>query len=139
MGKEVIIMAANSVMERNDARRMQAREETRSAERYIRPAVNIVETEEGFFVTADMPGASKEAIEVNVDKGILTISAPAQHSGPGTPAYREFELGHYYRQFSVPESLDHSKAKAEYANGILTLQVPKREAAKPRRISIEVA
>lgn len=132
-------MAAKSLMERNEERDLQPREETRSTERYIRPAVNIVETEEGFFVTADMPGASKEAIEVNVDKGILTISASAQHAMPGTPAYQEFEVGNYYRQFSVPETLDHSKAKAEYVNGILTLQVPKAEAAKPRRIPIEAA
>jgi HSP20 family molecular chaperone IbpA len=132
-------MAANSVVERNEERSLQASEETRSAERFIRPAVNIVETEEGFFVTADMPGVSKDKIEVNFEKGILTISAPAQHSVPGTAAYREFELGNYYRQFSVPESLDHSKAKAEYVNGILTLRVPKSEAAKPRRIAVEVA
>ena len=132
-------MAANSLLERNEERSLQSGEETRSAERFLRPAVNIVETEEGFFVTADMPGASKDKIEVNVDKGILTISAPANRSTPGTPAYREFELGTYYRQFSVPQTLDHSKAKAGYVNGILTLQVPKTEAAKPRRITVEVA
>jgi HSP20 family protein len=132
-------MAANSLLERNEERSLQSSEETRSAERFIRPAVNIVETEEGFFVTADMPGASKDKIEVNVDKGILTISAPANRGTPGTPAYQEFELGTYFRQFSVPQTLDHSKAKAEYLNGILTLQVPKTEAAKPRRIAVEVA
>jgi HSP20 family molecular chaperone IbpA len=132
-------MAASNVMERKEGRSLQTSEETRSAERFIRPAVNIVETEEGFFVTADMPGVNKERIEINVDKGILTISARAERSAPGTLAYQEFQLGNYYRQFSVPETLDHTKAKAEYANGILTLKVPKAEAAKPRRISVEVA
>jgi len=131
-------MAANSLTERNDERNVQAREETRSNEKYIRPAVNIIETEEGLVLTADIPGASKEALDVNVEKGILTISAPAQHSMPGTSAYREFELANYYRQFTIPESLDHEKAKAEYANGILTLRVPKAEVAKPKRISVQV-
>lgn len=130
-------MAANSVMERNDERSVQAREETRSAEKYIRPAVNIVETEEGLFVTADMPGAAKDRIDVNVDKGILTITAPAQSTLKGSLLYREFELATYYRQFAVPESLDHSKARAEYANGMLTLRVPKAESAKPRRIEVQ--
>jgi HSP20 family molecular chaperone IbpA len=100
--------------------------------------VNIIETEEGLILTADIPGASKEVLDVNVEKGILTISAPAQHSMPGTSVYREFELASYYRQFTIPESLDHEKAKAEFINGILTLRVPKAEVAKPKRISVQI-
>jgi HSP20 family molecular chaperone IbpA len=133
-----MIMAANSLTERNDERNVQTREETRSNEKYIRPAVNIIETEEGLVLTADIPGASKDALDVSVEKGILTISAPAQHAMPGTSAYREFELANYYRQFTIPESLDHDKSKAEYVNGILTLRVPKAEVAKPKRIAVQV-
>jgi len=132
-------MAANSMTERNDERNVQSREETRSNEKYIRPAVNIIETEEGLVLTADIPGASKDALDVNVEKGILTVSAPAQHTMPGTSAYREFELANYYRQFTIPESLDHDKSKAEYVNGILTLRVPKAEVAKPKRIAVQVS
>jgi len=131
-------MAASSLTERNDDRNVQTREDTRSNERFIRPAVNIVETEEGLFVTADLPGATKESIGVNVEKGILTISAPAQVSSLGTSVYREFELGSYYRQFTIPDVLDHEKAKADFSNGILTLRIPKAEVAKPRRIEVQV-
>lgn len=131
-------MAANSLTERSDERNIKSREETRSNERYIRPAVNIIEDEDGLVLTADIPGATKESLDINVEKGILTISAPAEHKVPGTPAYREFELANYYRQFAIPESLDHEKAKAEYANGILTLRVPKAEVAKPKRIAVKV-
>lgn len=131
-------MATNSLTERNDERNVQTREETRSSEKYIRPAVNIIETEEGLTLTADLPGAAKESLNVNVEKGILTISAPVSHTMPGTSAYREFELANYYRQFAIPESLDHEKAKADYSNGILTLRVPKAEMAKPRRIEVQV-
>jgi len=133
-------MVADSLTKRNSVNSAQAREETRSNENFIRPAVNIIETEEGLVLTADIPGATKESLDVNVEKGILTISAPVQHKVPGTPAYREFELsGSYYRQFTIPESLDHEKAKAEYVNGILTLRVPKAQAAKPKRIAVKVA
>ena len=131
-------MAANSMTKRNDERIVQTREETRSNEKFIRPAVNIIETEEGLVLTADIPGASKDALDVSVEKGILTISAPAQQTMPGTSAYREFELANYYRQFTIPESLDHEKSKAEYVNGILTLRVPKAEVAKPKRIAVQV-
>jgi HSP20 family molecular chaperone IbpA len=131
-------MAVNSLTERNDERNVQTREETRSQEKYIRPAVNIIETEEGLVLTADIPGAAKENLDVNVEKGILTISAPTSHSMPGQSVYQEFELANYYRQFSIPESLDHVKARADFTNGILTLTVPKAEAAKPKRIEIKV-
>lgn len=133
-------MAADSLTKRRNENSAQTREETRSNENFIRPAVNIIETEEGLVLTADIPGAAKERLDVNVEKGILTISAPVQHKMPGTQTYREFELmGSYYRQFTIPESLDHEKAKAEYANGILTLRVPKAQAAKPKRIAVKVA
>ena len=118
-------MAANSLTERNDERNVQTREETRSKEKYIRPAVNIIETEEGLILTTDIPGATKESLDVNVEKGILTISALTSHTMHGQPVYQEFELANYYRQFSIPESLNHEKAKADFTNGILTLTVPK--------------
>ena len=131
-------MAANNLTERTNDKSVQPREETRSMDRFIRPAVNIIETDEGLTLTADLPGAVKESLDVSVEKGILTISAPVSHSTPGRAVYTEFELASYYRQFSIPESLDHSKAKAEYANGILTLRVPRAEAAKPKRIDVKV-
>lgn len=96
------------------------------------------ETEEGLVLTADLPGASKETLDVHVEKGILTISAPVTPATPGRPVYTEFELAPYYRQFSIPESLDHEKARAEYVNGILTLRIPKAEIAKPRKIEVKV-
>lgn len=132
-------MATNNLTERNNEKELLSREETRSQEKFIKPAVNIVETEEGLMLTADIPGAAKDALEVNVENGILTISATASRNMPGTPGYTEFELASYYRQFSIPEGLDQTKAKAELANGILTLSIPKAEAAKPRKIEITVA
>ncbi len=131
-------MAANGLTARNDERNLQTREETRSNERYIRPAVNIIENGDGLVLTADIPGVAKETLDINVEKGILTISAPVSHTTPGTTAHREFELASYYRQFSIPESLDHEKAQADYANGILTLRIPKAEVAKPKRIAVQV-
>lgn len=132
-------MAVNNITERNDDKNLQSREETRSTEKFFKPAVNIIETEEGLTLTADVPGASREALDVNVEKGVLTINAPISWSTSGTPIYREFELASYYRQFSIPESLDHEKAKADLNNGILTIRVPKAEKSKPRKIEIKLA
>lgn len=132
-------MSDTSVAKREDERSMQAREETRANERYIKPAVNIIETEEGLTLIADIPGAAKNSLDINVDKGILTVNAPASRSMPGRSIYTEFEFAHYYRQFSIPEILDNEKAKAEFNNGVLTLKVPVAEASKPRKIEIKAA
>lgn len=132
-------MAASSITERNNEKDLSAREETRSQEKYIKPAVNIVETEEGLTLMAEIPGASRETLDINVEKGILTISAPVTWNTPGNAGYKEFEMASYYRQFAIPEVLDHEKATADMTNGVLTLRVPKAAAAKPRKIEIKVA
>jgi HSP20 family protein len=116
----------------------QSREETRAPERFLRPSVSIVEDENGLLLTADLPGASKESLSINMEKGILTINAPASRQMPGRPLYTEFEWAPYYRQFQVPDLIDQAKVKAEFNNGVLTLHLPKAEAAKPRRIEVEV-
>lgn len=114
------------------------REETRAPERFLRPAVSIVEDEAGLLLTADLPGTTKQAIDVNVDKGILTINATVSRQMPGRPIYSEFEWAPYFRQFQMPDVIDQSKVKAEFNNGVLTLHLPKAEAAKPRRIEVQV-
>ena len=132
-------MSDTSLSKREDESSVQTREETRASERYVKPAVDIIETEAGLTLIADIPGTTKEALDATVDKGILTVSAPVSLSMPGRPLYTEFEFAHYYRQFSIPETLDHEKAKAELNNGILSLTIPLAEAAKPRKIAIKAA
>lgn len=130
-------MAPNSVS--HNTTDQQSREETRAPERFLRPAVSIVEDEAGLLLTADLPGTTKEALDIHVEKGILTINAPVSRQMPGRPVYSEFEWAPYYRQFQIPDLIDQTKVKAEFNNGVLTLQLPKAEAAKPRRIDVQIA
>lgn len=132
-------MADSSVSKRNEEKNVRNREDTRASEQYTRPAVSIIETEDGLTMVADIPGAAKDTMDINVDKGILTLNAPVSRSMPGQSIYTEFEFAHYYRQFSIPETLDHVKAKADFSNGVLTLKIPMAEASKPRKIEIKVA
>lgn len=132
-------MADTSIAKREEGKNVQTREETRASERYSTPSVDIIETEEGLTLIAEIPGAAKDSLDVNVEKGILTLNASASRSMPGRSIHTEFELGHYYRQFAIPESLDNEKAKAEFSNGVLTINVPVAEKAKPRRIEVKAA
>jgi len=136
--EEVAIMAANGITAQDTQRNRWPGEETRAPEKFLRPAVTIVEEETGLRLTAELPGSSKERIDVHVEKGILTINAPVSPQSKGRLVYGEFEWAPYYRQFQLPDVIDPSKVKAEFANGMLTLHLPKAEAAKPRRIEVSV-
>ena len=113
------------------------REAIRSEQQYIRPAVDIYETDQGLTLVADIPGLDESSLEISVDKGILTIEGRAP-AGTGEYLYHEFNMAGYWRQFQIPDTLDASKAKEEVRTGALNLHLPKVEAAKPRRIEISV-
>jgi HSP20 family molecular chaperone IbpA len=113
------------------------RETTRTGDRYISPAVDIYETEEGLTLVADVPGLSEKNLNISIDQGILTIEGDAT-AGIGDFQYREFAMTGYWRQFQLPETIDAEKAQAKVKHGVLTLHLPKAEAAKPKRIAISV-
>ena len=103
---------------------------------YVSPAVDILENEDVLTLVADMPGVEKEKLEIDVDQGILTITASTENGVRGDTLYREFRPSGYYRQFRLLEDFDTAKADAELKNGVLTLRLPKSEAAKPKKIAV---
>ncbi|MEA5112400.1 MAG: Hsp20/alpha crystallin family protein [Geobacteraceae bacterium] len=131
-------MADRSITNSGERQDQEVTEETRSGERYLRPAVDILETGDGLVIRADLPGVAKEQLDIGMDKGVLTIQAQAKRAARGPYVYREFELMNYFRQFQLPDVIDQSTAKAEFKNGVLTLTLSKAEAAKPRRIEVKV-
>jgi HSP20 family protein len=114
------------------------REETRAQERYITPPVDIFETKDGLVVVADLPGVEPSALDVRVADGVLTLQARTQHVAPGTPVQREYELLHFFRQFELPDQVDADRISAELKHGVLALQLPKKEKAKPKQIEVKV-
>jgi HSP20 family molecular chaperone IbpA len=112
------------------------KESTRD-QNYVNPAVDIFETDDVLTLVADMPGVIKENLEIDVDQGILSIKASADNQIKGDSLYREFRPSGYYRQFRLLEDFDAAKADAELKNGVLTLRLPKAEAAKPRKIAVK--
>ena len=114
----------------------QQREPTRSGERFVAPLVDIYEDDRGLVVVADVPGADPGAVDVRVERGVLTIQAPASTQRPGGPVYREYDPSGFYRQFQLPEEVDSSAIQAELKNGVLTLHLPRVAPSKPRRIEV---
>jgi len=132
-------MAERTVATRPQEKASSSREETRSQERYITPPVDIYETTDGLVVTADLPGVAKDGLDMRVENNLLTIRAKAAHFAPGGPVYREYGLVNFFRQFELNEKVDQSKISAELKHGVLTLNLPKAEEVKPRKIDVKVA
>ena len=104
------------------------------------PTVDVGETNDEVVVKAEMPGMSKDDIEINVEDNQLTLSGEKkqEQEQKDTNYYRvERSYGAFRRIFTLPARVDVSKVKATYQNGVLTVRVPKSEAAKARKIEID--
>jgi HSP20 family protein len=101
------------------------------------PAADIYETESGYSIAMDLPGIDREALEIDIDdsrlivKGTRTISESKQHR-------TERPRGKFLRTFSVPGSVDQARIGAEFKDGVLHINLPKRSEQKPTKINIKV-
>ncbi len=112
-------------------------QETTRDRHYITPAVDIYESDDVLTLVADLPGIDKEALDINVDQGVLTLSARLAARTEEKSLYHEFEPSGYHRQFRLHEEFDAAKADAKLKNGVLTLKLPKAEAARPQKIAVK--
>ena len=103
----------------------------------IAPAVDIFENDDALTLVADLPGVSKEQLELGIDRQVLTIEGRLDRAEEGA-LYREFGGNGFYRRFHLPENLDLNQTNAELKDGVLTLRLPKAASAKPRRIEVTV-
>jgi HSP20 family protein len=106
------------------------------------PAVDIYETENELVLKADVPDVELKDIDVRVENQTLTIAGERKFekrdSEKGGYHRIERNYGNFVRSFAVPNTFDTEKIGAEFANGVLTVTLPKKEAAKPRQIKVEV-
>lgn len=104
------------------------------------PSVDIAETESEIVVKADVPGVSRDDIDITVDNNQLIISGEKKHETEEKEKnyYRmERRYGSFRRVFALPSTADTDKIKAGYDKGVLTVTIPKAEVAKGRKVEIE--
>ena len=100
------------------------------------PAINIKEDENGFEVEMSAPGLDKKDFEIELNNNVLTISSEKKVENETKEGQRftrrEFSYQSFRRSFNLPETVDNDKIEAKYENGILKLNIPKREESKPK-------
>jgi len=103
------------------------------------PAVDIFETEDRISLLADMPGVKVKDLKIDLRDSVLTLSGRVDAGSHEKEAsvLCEFESGTYFRQFTLSEMIDQAKIDAKLADGVLRLELPKAERAKPRQIAVK--
>jgi HSP20 family protein len=107
------------------------------------PSVDIEEAEDKYVIKADLPGVDKKDIDVKLENGVLSIRGEkqtAKETGKGTKRHRTERFhGTFARSFTLPEAVKSDKVDASYKDGVLLLEIPKAEEAKPKSINIKVS
>ena len=113
----------------------------RQAEREVvlRPAVDIYEDSAGITVKADLPGVSRDRLDVQVDGNNLTIEAVIDMPEGMEALYADVDATRFRRSFTLSNELEADKIGAEMNNGELTLRLPKRAEVQPRKIEISAS
>jgi HSP20 family protein len=129
-------MAETNTLTQKDRAEQTSPESTRGG-LYFSPRVDIYETQDELTLYADVPGCRSEDVDLRFEQGELVLHGRVRRRHPEQECLlQEYEAGDFYRVFTVHESIDSSRIEAECKDGVLTVHLPKVEAAKPRQISV---
>jgi len=106
----------------------------------LSPAVDLTEDDKSFVVTAELPGVGKDDVTVELHEDVLTIRGEKRserEEKKDRTHWLERSYGSFSRSFTLPPSAQAEEMKAKFENGVLRVEIPKKEAAKPRQISIK--
>ena len=119
----------------------QQTQETRKAGKLMRPLVDVFEDDTGITLLADMPGVSKDGLDIQVDKDTLSIAGEVDLSMPeGMEAlYADIRSTRYERGFALSGEMDTENIVAVLRDGVLSLRIPKRAELQPRKIKVQVS
>jgi HSP20 family protein len=112
--------------------------ESTRGETYVSPLVDIYETDGELVLVADVPGVSKDGVDLKLEDGVLEVTAHrTRASAGGDPVYAEYRDSSYYRAFSLSDELDTEKIDASLQDGVLTVSLPKSPKVQPRKIEVK--
>jgi len=131
-------MVSGQELQVQEKRELQKKEESTVPARMFVPTTDIYETDQALTVVMEMPGVDKGKVEINVEDGVLTVEGHIDFSKYQDlqPVYTEYNIGNFRRSFSLSNSIDQDKIRADMKDGVLTLTLPKAEQAKPRKIAV---
>lgn len=134
-------MTTQSVTKGNEGTATEAARQSRPSESVLRPPVDICETDEAILLRADMPGVTRDRLELRLDGNTLLIEgtigiAPQDQM---SALYADIRSTTYRRQFVLSNELEAGRIEANLQNGVLNVTIPKRAEVRPRRIEVQAS
>jgi HSP20 family protein len=122
-----------------DVKTKRSWDEALEKESWVAPLIDIYETTDDYFLTAQMPGVSKEDMKIKLEEGHLVIMGRVNYNETDDRKYvmKETETGNFYRRFKISDSIDEQIIDATLENGILHVKLPKHDRVKPKTIEIK--
>jgi HSP20 family molecular chaperone IbpA len=132
-------MADNTALVQKN-RAEQTTPETTWGGAYFTPRVDILETADELTLFADLPGVRAEDLDIRYENGELLVHGKVRPRQSGNQMWlNEYEVGDFYRAFTISESIDSNSISAECKNGVLLVHLPKMEHVKPKQITVRGA
>jgi len=131
-----VIPMTDNTLQVQDKKELETKGELTKTSPVFTPVVDILENKEALILVADMPGVSKDGVEIHIEDNQLGIRGQIVAENLGGPLIEEYPTGDYMRTFTLSNLIDQSKIEASMKNGVLRVVLPKAEAAKPRKITI---
>lgn len=106
------------------------------------PSVDVHETADTIVITADLPGARADGVDLTFEDAVLTLRAtvaPRHTQASFRSLHREYGIGDYTRTFKITDPIDRERIQAALADGVLTITLPKADSVRPRKIRINAA
>ena len=129
---------ANQEVAPHEKRELAQSEERTEAGKFFSPYTDIHETERAVVVSMEMPGVDRNGIDIQLDKGVLTVKGAVSGAKYEAlrPLYSEYNVGNFVRTFQVSTKIDSNAISASVADGVLTIELPKAKEALARRIAV---
>lgn len=129
----------SEVKEKVEVTNKKSWDEALEKESWIAPLVDIYETKDDYFLSAQMPGVKKEDVKIKLEEGNLVIMGRIDYELNVNNKYvlKETEIGNFYRRFKISDSVDETKIDAKLENGVLNVKLPKHDRLKPKTIEIK--
>ena len=131
-------MAPGQELEVQQKQEVAQAEESTHAARYFVPFSDIHETEDALVIAMEMPGVSRDGVDVLLERDVLRVTGQVDFSSYDglEPIHTEYAVGHFSRSFTLASTIDQSAISARVENGVLTLNLPKTKEAAPRRVAV---
>ena len=128
---------ARTDMQKAEKAGVPAPEQTRAGAVYS-PSVDIFENDKAITVLADMPGVKAQDLKIDLRESVLTLTGRVTppDGAKESNVLREYQSGTFFRQFTLSETIDQAKIDAKLNDGVLRLELPKVEKARPRQITV---